>query len=100
MTGKKQTTLNLTTSLMAFVINAGINFLLTPYLIEKLGTESYGFIGLANDIVNYANILSMALNAMSSRFVSVEYHKGNKEKAEVYINSVIIANLLLAGAVA
>lgn len=100
MTGQKQTTLNLTTSLMAFVINAGINFLLTPYLIKKLGTESYGFIGLANDIVNYANILSMALNTMSSRFVSVEYHKGNKEKAEVYINSVIIANLLLAGVVA
>lgn len=100
MTNRKQTTLNLTTSLMAFVINAGINFFLTPYLINQLGTESYGFIGLANDVVNYANILSMALNAMSSRFVSVEYHRGNKEKAEIYINSVIIANLILAGAVA
>ncbi len=97
---KKQTALNLTTSLLAFVVNAGINFFLTPYMIKKLGTESYGFIGLANDIVNYANILSMALNTMSSRFVSVEYHRGNKEKAQTYINSILVANLILAGAVA
>lgn len=100
MTNQKQTALNLTTSLLAFIINAGINFFLTPYLINQLGTESYGFIGLANDMVNYANILSMALNGMSSRFVSIEYHKGNKKKAEIYINSVIVANLILAGVVA
>lgn len=85
---------------MAFVINAGINFFLTPYLLEKLGTEAYGFIGLANDFVGYANIFSMALNTMSGRFISVAYHKGDKEKASNYINSVFMANIILGAIVA
>ncbi len=91
--------MNIGTSLLAFIINVGINFKLTPYIIARLGTESYGFIGLANDFVNYAGILTMALNTMSSRFISVEYHRGNRKKAQTYINSVLIANLFLSALV-
>ena len=54
LSDNKQTTINLITSLAAFVINAGISFVLTPYILEKLGNEAYGFIGLAYDFVNYA----------------------------------------------
>lgn len=100
MSSRKQTGINLITNLLAFVINAGINFFLTPYLLGQLGTESYGFIGLANDFVGYANIFSMALNAMSGRFISVAYHRGEKEKANNYINSVFIANVILGAVVA
>ena len=82
LSDNKQTTINLITSLAAFVINAGISFVLTPYILEKLGNEAYGFIGLAYDFVNYAGILTLALNSMSCRFVSYEYHRGNKEKAD------------------
>lgn len=70
LSDNKQTTINLITSLAAFVINAGISFVLTPYILEKLGNEAYGFIGLAYDFVNYAGILTLALNSMSCRFVS------------------------------
>ncbi len=100
MSSRKQTAINLITNLLAFVINAGINFFLTPYLLKQLGTESYGFIGLANDFVGYANIFSMALNTMSGRFISVAYHRGEKEKANSYINSVFMANVILGAAVA
>lgn len=67
LSDNKQTTINLITSLAAFVINAGISFVLTPYILEKLGNEAYGFIGLAYDFVNYAGILTLALNSMSCR---------------------------------
>jgi len=100
LSSSKQTGINLITNLMAFVINAGINFFLTPYLLKQLGTEAYGFIGLANDFVGYANIFSMALNTMSGRFISVAYHKGDKEKANRYINSVFMANIILGAVVA
>jgi len=100
LSSRKQTAINLITNLSAFVINAGINFFLTPYLLKQLGTESYGFIGLANDFVGYANIFSMALNTMSGRFISVAYHRGEKEKANSYINSVFMANVILGAAVA
>ncbi len=100
LSSRKQTGINLITNLLAFVINAGINFFLTPYLIKQLGTESYGFIGLANDFVGYANIFSMALNTMSGRFIAVAYHRGEKEKANSYINSVFMANVILGAVVA
>lgn len=100
MSSRKQNTINLITNLLAFVINAGINFFLTPYLLEQLGTESYGFIGLANDFVGYANIFSMALNTMSGRFIAVAYHRGEKEKANRYMNSVFMANVILGAVVA
>lgn len=64
---KKQTTINLIASLVSFGINLAINFFLTPYLIRTLGTESYGFIGLANDFVQYAGIITSALNVMAGR---------------------------------
>lgn len=97
---KIQASMSLITCLVAFVINAGINFFVTPYIIEQLGTDAYGFIGLANEVVNYANILAMALNTMASRFITFEYHSGNKKKAQTYINSVLVGDLVLCVAVA
>ncbi len=97
MNDKKQTSLSMITCIAAFFINAGINFFLTPYIISKLGNEAYGFIGLSSEFVNYASVLTFALNSMSSRFIAVEYHRGNKEKAQSYLNSVLVANMILAG---
>lgn len=94
---KKQTTINLIASLVSFGINLAINFFLTPYLIGVLGTESYGFIGLANDFVQYAGIITSALNMMAGRFISVAYHKGDKEEASRLFSSVMVANFTLAG---
>ena len=92
----KQMSINLIASIIAFGVNVGINFFLTPFLVKELGEEAYGFIGLANNFVQYATIITAALNSISGRFISIEYHKGRKEKAESYFNSVLVANLTIA----
>ena len=97
---RKQNSINLITNLLAFVINAGINFFLTPYLLEQLGTESYGFIGLANDFVGYASIVTVALNALAGRYITISFHKGDYEEANKYFNSVTFANAMIAGVMA
>lgn len=94
-TSKKQLAINLIAALMNFIVVAGINFVLTPLLSKELGDEAYGFIGLANNFASYASILSVALNSMSARFISIEFHKGNTEKAKEYFNSVFIADLIM-----
>lgn len=105
MNNSKQMTINMIAAVVSFTINVGINFFLTPYLVKELGTEAYGFIGLANNFVQYASIITAALNSMSGRFISIEYHKGNIDKASRYFSSVLVANsviaivMLLAGAV-
>lgn len=88
--------INLIASIISFTVNVCINFFLTPFLVKSLGTEAYGFIGLANNFVQYATIVTAALNSISGRFISIEYHKGNKEKAARYFNSVFVADLAIA----
>lgn len=91
--------INLICQLIVFVSNMAINFFLTPYVLEKLGTEAYGFIGLINNFVSYISIITIALNSMAGRYITVSYHKGKKEEAEEYYSSVFFANVVLSGVV-
>ncbi|MCQ2514308.1 MAG: oligosaccharide flippase family protein [Ruminococcus sp.] len=93
----KQMLVNLIAAILSFSINIGISFFLTPFLVRKLGTEAYGFIGLANNFVQYATIITAALNSMSGRFIAVAYKRGDKDKASRLFSSVLVADLILAG---
>ena len=92
---KKQLSINLLANLIAFFVNIGISFLLTPYIVSRLGNEAYGFIGLANNFVSYALIITTALNAMAARFITIEIHRQDNEQANTYFNSVLIANFIM-----
>lgn len=76
-----------------------ISFILTPIVLEKLGDEAYGFVGLVNNFVSYVSIVTAALNAMASRFITVSYHSGDKNAAEEYFTSVFLSNVVMATAV-
>lgn len=91
--------INMGASFVTFLVGVGINFFLTPYVVNKLGVEVYGFVALANNIINYTGLLTIALNAMASRFIAVHYQKGNIEAACKYFSSVFYSNVLLAGVV-
>ena len=71
----KQLLINIIASFVAFGVSMGINFFLSPYIVKTVGTEAYGFVQLANNFINYFSILTIALNSMSSRFISVSYFK-------------------------
>ena len=88
--------INVIASLISFAVTTGINFFLTPFLTKELGTEAYGFIGLANNFVQYATVITSALNSMSGRFISLAYHRGDKEKASKLFSSVLVADLIIA----
>lgn len=92
----KQMTVNIIASLVSFAVTMGINFFLTPILVESLGTEAYGFIGLSHNFVSYATIITSALNSMSGRFISIAYHRGDKDKASRFFSSVLVADLIIA----
>ena len=87
---KKRLFINLTASIVSFFVQLAINFFLSPYLVEHLGDAAYGFIGLANNFVSYASILTVALNSMASRFISIEINRQNHKKANEYYSSIFI----------
>ena len=104
MGDKRQLAKNMTSKIIAFTITVAVSFLLTPFIIKKVGTEAYGFVNLANNFVSYAALLTISLSSMAGRFVTVELHKGNIQGANRYFSSVVVANgvfggILLIGAV-
>lgn len=93
---RRQDYINLIASIISFCINIGINFLLTPFIVKKLGNVAYGYIGLSINFISYATVITIALNSVASRFVTISLHKKDEIGANIYFNSVLIANIITA----
>ena len=96
MQEKKRLSINIIAQFVSFLVQFAISFLMTPFIVKKLGAEAYGFIGLSNNFISYAQILTVALNSMAGRFIAVEYHKGNLVGAQKYYASVFYANIIVS----
>lgn len=91
----KQTIINLASSLITLVVSLAINFFLSPFIVRTFGEEANGFTQLANNFITYASLLTVALNSMASRFITIHYYKGEIDKCNQYYSSVIIANIAI-----
>lgn len=89
---KNSSTLNFISNLCAFFLTYSISFFLSPYIVETLGSEAYGFVSLATSFTNYISLITVSLNSLASRFVSVALFNRDYDKANQYYSSVITAN--------
>ena len=87
--------INMVASFVTFGVGLGIAFFFTPYLTDTVGEEAYGFVSLGNNIINYITIITIALNSVAGRFITIQYHKGDKQGASEYFTSVLVANLAM-----
>lgn len=92
----KQLLVNMITSFITFGINLGIGFFFTPYVVSKVGSEAYGFVNLANDMVNYATIVTIALNSVAGRFITIKVHQNKNLESNQYFTSTFISNVILS----
>ena len=69
----RQLAVNLIAQIASFLVSFGISFFVTPYVTNKLGSDAYGFITLADNFVNYASLITIALNSMASRLLRLRY---------------------------
>ena len=86
MTKNKQLAINMSASFIAYIVSFGISFFLSPYIVKNVGVDAYGFVGLANNFVSYATILTVIINSMASRFITLELNKENLKKANKYFS--------------
>ena len=91
----KQLAINLAASIIGFVVNIGISFFLTPFIVKSLGAAAFGFVGLSNNIITYTQLVTVALNSMASRYITIKYVEGDTVSANKYFSSVFYSNLLL-----
>jgi len=91
----KRLAINIIANMISFAVNFVISFFLTPYIVENVGKEVYGFVSLGNNFVNYAALVSLAINSMASRFITIKIHEEDFETANKYFASVIISNVIV-----
>ncbi|MCI9039382.1 MAG: MATE family efflux transporter [Clostridia bacterium] len=91
----KRLAINIIANMVAFAVNFVISFFLTPYIVENVGKEVYGFVSLGNNFVNYAALVSLAINSMASRFITIKIHEEDYDTANKYFASVIISNIIV-----
>lgn len=96
MSKNKQLFINILASFTAFFISTGINFFLSRYIVQSVGAEAYGFIQVSNMFLAYFSILTVALNCMSSRFISVAYFRDKPDEASGYFTSTFFSNVILS----
>lgn len=88
--------LNMIAQIIALLVNFGVSFFLTPLIVNKIGESSYGFVGLANDFVSYAQIITVALNSMAGRFITISIHRDDFDSANKYFSSVFMSNIIIS----
>ncbi len=94
MERNRQLAVNLTAAGVAFAVNIGINFFLSPYIVRTVGVEAYGFWGLANNFISYASLITIALNSMAGRFLAIEVQRNDWQAANKYFSSIFFANAM------
>lgn len=95
----QQSALNILGSVGVVLINAAINFLLSPFIVEHLGISANGYITLANNFVSYIALITIALNSMCGRFILVEYRRGNMRAANEYYSSVLFGDWMMSAVI-
>ena len=95
-TSNKRIAINLISNIVSFSSTLLISLVLTPFLINTLGKETYSFFPLANNFVSYATIVTIALNSMASRFITIAIHRKEEKKANEYFSSVFISNIIMS----
>ncbi len=88
--------LNMFSTFFGFGVSAIVSFFIVPIVKERVGDGAYGFISIADNFVQYAQIITIALNSMASRFITMKIYEKNYKKANQYFNSVIIADVFIA----
>lgn len=72
---------------------------MTPYITDNIGIEAYGFVSIAKNFVNYAQIATIAITSFVVRYISVSYHEKKMQEANEYYSTSVIACVALAGVI-
>jgi O-antigen/teichoic acid export membrane protein len=95
---RKQLPINLLSNFGLLAANILVGLWMIPYLIGKLGVAGYGLVPLANQITNYATLITLAVNGSVSRFLAIEIKRNDTLKANQIFNTAFyaLAALLIA----
>ena len=93
---KRSIVTNIIWSALDLVVSAAITMLILPYVSKTIGIEAYGYIALCNNIISAINLVASTINVYAVRYISVAYHRGDFNQANIYYSSVLTADVIIA----
>lgn len=91
----KRTALNLICNTATHLLSAMIAFVITPFLIARVGLEAYSFYPLSAELMAFFGLFTGIVNATAIRYVTVEEARGNGGEANRYFSTVFFSNVLM-----
>lgn len=91
----KQIGINLLSNICSYTANIVISFVLTPFLINTLGKETYSFYPIANNIITYLSVITVSMNTIASRFITVNISRNRIDEASKYFSSILLSNIVM-----
>lgn len=91
---KKKFVINLLSNFVSALSSVIISFFITPYLIDTIGKEAYGYYPLAGSFIFYITIFTTSINSMFGRYVLISFERKEVNKINKYFNSVFFVNII------
>lgn len=87
---------NIIYKVLQMIASFSVTFAITKIVVKNSGQELYGFYSLAVDFVSYATVISLALNSMAGRYITIKYHENDYKETNIFFNTILYANIILA----
>lgn len=91
----KRVTFNVVCNAVSHFLSAVIVFVLTPFLVARVGLEAYGFYPIATEVIALFSLFTGVVNATAGRYVTVEAARGDAREANRYFSTVFFSNVAL-----
>jgi O-antigen/teichoic acid export membrane protein len=82
-------------SIMATFWMLAINFLLTPYIIYKIGLEKFGIWAISASIVGFLGLFNLGTSSTYTKYIAEYRATGDLTSVDQTINTGLVINILL-----
>lgn len=88
---KDKFSLNLFSSVFTFSISMLIAIWITPFVINNLGPEAYGFIPLTQTFITSLSIITVAMSSIISMYMTISLKEKKYSEANIYYNTYLLS---------
>lgn len=82
--------------ILSMIVQFLVSVWFTRLIVGTLSETANGYYVLSNDFVNYATVISVALNSMAIRYVTISYHKCNYKDTNRFFNTIFFGNIIIS----
>lgn len=89
-------TRNALSNYLRFILSMATMFLLTPYILRKVGAQDFGLWSLTFSIVGFLGLLDMGFGASAVKYVAEFRGKNDPEGRNRMVSTLLLAYIVLA----